>query len=68
MLNIITREYRLKHFGGVLRFALQFLPADNLKGFKMQPTTKSQYQGNKEQGGTTVCSFTSAALEFHECP
>jgi hypothetical protein len=28
-------------FQGMLRFALQILPADNLKGFKTQPTTKS---------------------------
>jgi predicted GIY-YIG superfamily endonuclease len=36
-------------FQGVLRFALQILPADNLKGFKMQPTTKSWHQKHKEQ-------------------
>jgi hypothetical protein len=35
-------------FQGVLRFALQILPADNLKGFKTQPTTKSQHQKHKE--------------------
>jgi hypothetical protein len=28
-------------FQGVLRFALQILPAENLKGFKMQPTTEA---------------------------
>jgi hypothetical protein len=34
---------------GVLSFVLQVLPADNLKGFKTQSTTKSRHQKYKEQ-------------------
>lgn len=41
-----TDFYKLQ---GVLRFALEFLAADNLKGFKMQPATneRSRTQCNR---------------------
>jgi hypothetical protein len=40
-------------FQGVLRFALQILTADSLKGLKTQPTTLSRHQKHDER--TTVC-------------
>jgi hypothetical protein len=36
-------------FQEVLRSALQILPADNLKGFKTQPTIKNKHQEHKER-------------------
>jgi hypothetical protein len=36
-------------FQEVLKFALQILSTDDLKGFKTQPTTKSQHQKYKER-------------------
>jgi hypothetical protein len=63
----LTMGADFSKFQGVLRFVSQILPAENLKGFKTQPTTKSRNQNTRnERNGTTVCSLTSAALELQE--
>jgi hypothetical protein len=51
-------------FQGVLRFALQILSVDNLKGFKTQSTTKNLHQKRKERSGPTMCLLISAFFEF----
>jgi hypothetical protein len=43
---------------GVLTFVFQIVPADNLEGFKMQLTTKSQHQNHKKQRGRDYSVFT----------
>jgi hypothetical protein len=50
---------------GVLRFVLQILPADNLRGFKTHSKSRHQNIGN-EESGTTVCSLTAATPKFQE--
>jgi hypothetical protein len=60
-----TQGRRLSEFLGVLRFSLQFLPADNIKELKTQATIKSRHQEHKKlRSGTTVISLASAALEL----
>jgi hypothetical protein len=46
------------NFQGVFRFALQILPADNLKGFKTHPKTKSRHQKHKERTEWNYRVFT----------
>jgi hypothetical protein len=46
-------------FQGVLKFALQILLADNLKGLKTQPTTKSRHQETQGTNGMELQSVHS---------
>jgi hypothetical protein len=63
VINNFYHERRLLKLQGVIRFALQILPADNLKGFKTQPKTKES--ASKTQG-TNGMELASATPEFQE--
>lgn len=54
----------------VRKFALQFLPEDNLKGLKTQPRAESQHPKQRDgtERGTTGRSLPSAALELEIPP
>jgi hypothetical protein len=45
-------------FQGLLGYPLQILPADNLEGFKTQPTTKSEHKEHEERKQWNCCVFT----------
>jgi hypothetical protein len=56
-------------FQGMLGFALEFLPADNRKRLKTQPTSESRRQRCKEQAEWNYSVFIRLCrFEFQEAP